>query len=449
MNTNKLSYVEHAYTTDHLWNTLEEVVTVGSRMAGTNGERRGTEVLERTFADIGDRSTVVDEFTIPGWQRGSATVAVPSRSEEIAADHEIVPLAGTTSADITAPLVDLGHGLPSDFETADTDGAIVMTTSHTPNDSERSYHRLDKYVQALEADAAGFVYSNYRTGCLPLAGEVGWHSRPSAIPAVGVSAEVSDRLARYCRDGSPRVRLQVACERGPATSRNVETVIGPDEGREVLLTAHVDTYEISEGARDNGVGCALVAEIGRLLTHVSGTLSHPVRLVVFGAEEIGMRGAYHWVETHDLENVKCVINVDGAGDTRDLRLMTNGFDSMETPFDTVTERLSVPLRTESEPNTTTDGWPFAAEGVPAVTVASDRQGSGRGWGHTHADTLDKLDPRVLRDLAIVLTGVVRECASDEFSPNAVSPSTVRRAIDARTEKRMRTLGQLPAESRTE
>lgn len=449
MDTNDLSFVEHAYTNDHLWNTLEDLVTVGSRMAGTEGERRGTDVLEQTFAEIGNRSAVVDEFTIPGWQQGNATAQVVSRSDEIDAAHEIVPLSGTTSADITAPLVDLGHGLPRDFEAADTDGAIVMTTSHTPSGEDRSYHRLDKYVQALEADAAGFIYSNYRKGCLPLAGEIGWHSRLSSIPAVGVSAEVHNRLARYCRDESPHVRLQVECERGQTTSQNVQTVIGPDEGKEVLLTAHVDTYEISEGARDNGVGCALVAEVGRLLTQLPETLSHPVRLIVFGAEEIGMRGAYHWAETHDLENVKCVINVDGAGDTRDLRLMTNGFESMEDPFEVVTEQLAVPLRTESEPNTTTDGWPFAAEGVPAVTVASDRQGSGRGWGHTHADTLDKLDPRVLRDLAIVLAGVVIDCASDEFAPNNVSPAAVRRAIDPQTQKRMRTLGQLPAESQAE
>lgn len=80
-----------------------------------------------------------------------------------------------------------------------------------------------------------------------------------------------------------------------------------------------------------------------------------------------------------------------------------------------------------------------------MTVASDRRGSGRGWGHTHADTLDKLDPRVLRDLAIILTAVVVACVNDDFRVSGKSPSSVLSTLDERTEKRMRTLGQLPLE----
>ena len=445
MDAERVELIGRAHGSDHLWTTLETLVDGGSRMAGSGGERRGAAVLERRFAELDPDRVHTEEFPIPGWRRGGASIRVPSRGAGIDAEHEILPLPGTPEADVSADLVDLGHGRPDDFEDAPTDGAIVMVSSHTPPDADRPLHRLDKFVSALESGAAGFVYGNHSEGCLPLTGEVGWHSRPASIPAVGVSAEVRHRLARWCRDGPETVRMQVDCRTEPATSRNVQTVVGPDRGREVLVTAHVDSYELGEGARDNGVGCALVAEIGRLLSRFGGNLDTPVRLVVFGAEEIGMYGASHWVETHDTEAVKCVVNVDGAGDTRDLRLMANGFEGMVAPFEAATDRLGVPLRTEHVANTTTDGWPFAAAGVPAVTVASDRHGTGRGWGHTHADTLDKLDSRVLRDLAITLTMVVLECVDDGFRIRHRSPAAVLDGVPPETKHRMRVLCQLGSE----
>lgn len=60
-----------------------------------------------------------------------------------------------------------------------------------------------------------------------------------------------------------------------------------------------------------------MAEVGRLLSRVE-TLKSPVRLVIFDAEERGMHGAYDWVAGHDLNDVRCVINVYGTGDTREL-----------------------------------------------------------------------------------------------------------------------------------
>jgi Zn-dependent M28 family amino/carboxypeptidase len=38
------------------------------------------------------------------------------------------------------------------------------------------------------------------------------------------------------------------------------------------------------------------------------------------------------------------------------------------------------------------------------------ESQGRGWGHTRADTLDKLEPRVLREQAILVTDLVADLA---------------------------------------
>jgi Zn-dependent M28 family amino/carboxypeptidase len=52
------------------------------------------------------------------------------------------------------------------------------------------------------------------------------------------------------------------------------------------------------------------------------------------------------------------------------------------------------------------------------------ESDGRGWGHTHADTLDKLDKRDFRDLAVVLSAGVLKLATEEFVPERVDPDTI-------------------------
>jgi aminopeptidase YwaD len=400
------SVVGDAYTSAESWETLESLVAVRNRMAGQEGETEGARVVADAFERASAREVEINEFEIPGWWRGSSSLDIGD--ETLTAPHEVIALPGTPSGDATGELVDVGYGLPEDFEERDLDGKIAVASSETPEGHGRWIHRMEKYAGAADAGAVGFVFRNHIEGCLPPTGEVGYHNRPGPIPAVGVSAEIGARLRRECEGES--ATLSVDCRNELTNSRNVEAIVGPDTDDEVLVTAHVDAHDISEGANDNGAGSALVAEIGRLLGQVE--LDTRVRLVTFGSEEIGLYGAYHWAETHDLDSVKCVVNIDGAGNSRNLGVGTNGFDEPRDTFEEVTDNLRVPLSTRDGISPHGDQWAFVQEGVPAVMAYSRSEGSGRGWGHTHADTLDKLDIRDLRALALVLTNVVVALAED-------------------------------------
>ncbi|MEF8757104.1 MAG: M28 family peptidase [Halobacteriales archaeon] len=407
-----------AYTNSVAWDLLSDLVGVGNRMAGQSGEREGAGLVADAFEDAGLREVEIDEFEIPGWWRGESMLTVEGeRTEEYAADHDVIALPGTPSGTGEGELVDVGYGTEAEFEAADLDGKIAMARSDMPGDADRWRHRMEKYADAYEAGAVGFVFRNHVEGCLPPTGEIGYHSRPGPIPAVGISKELGERLARECATGDPTATLEVECRNEPATSRNVEGVVGPDTDREVLVTAHVDAHDIAEGANDNGAGSALVAEVGRLLARAEAddVLDTRVRLITFGSEEIGLYGAYHWAETHDIGDVKAVINVDGAGNSRNLRVGTNGFENFEDAFEAVTDGYDAPLSTDDTVSPHGDQWPFVQEGVPAVMASTTSEGEGRGWGHTHADTLDKLDPRDLREVAIQLATVAAEVASDERS----------------------------------
>ena len=414
------SVVGDAFTSEHAWDTLVDLVEVGDRMAGQEGEKEGAAVVEAAFEDAGLREVGREAFDVPGWWRGSSSLSVEGRGDWTA-DHHVVALPGTPAGEVEAPVVDLGHGMPAEIDD-EVAGCVAMARSDVA-EGDRWVHRMEKYASAAEHGAVGFVFRNHVPGNLPPTGEVGYHDRPGPIPAVGVSKELGARLARYA-EKDETVALSVDCRNAPASSVNTHAVLGPDTEAEVLVTAHVDAHDVAEGAEDNGVGCALLPEIGRLLGAVADDLDTRIRFVAFGSEEIGLWGAYHLAETREAP-VRAVMNVDGAGSSRDPRVRIHGFEGLESAFAAAAERFDAPLTVNEEVVPHADSWPFVERGIPAATIGSVRDGAGRGWGHTHADTLDKLDPRDLRALATVYAESVLELADSDRDFPRREPEAVR------------------------
>jgi len=435
--------VGDAYTSTCGFRLIESLVDLEHRLPGSDGEAAAADLVADRFEAAGLRDVSLTEFPIPGWERGEVSVSVDGRGR-FADTHEVVGLPGTPAGTVSGELVDMGYAVPEEFEDVDLEGKLVMASSLTPEEYGRWVHRGEKYAYAAESGAVGFLFVNHIDGSLPPTGDVGDRTGPGPIPAVGVSAETGAKLKRYCADGSQEVTLSVDCLNPPATSRNVEATVGPDTDEEVLFTAHVDAHDVGDGANDNGVGCALVTEVGRLLKRVEDDLETRVRLITFGAEETGLYGAYYWTHTHDLDRVKCVLNVDGAGYSRDLSVHTHGFEAIGEVFEEVADDYEVPIDVRSGIRPHSDHWPFVQRGVAGAqgrTLAGD---SGRGWGHTHGDTLDKLDVRDLREVTVLLTEGVVKLAERDRSIESVDAEGIREAtVDQRFDVGMKATGSWP------
>ncbi len=435
--------VGDAYTSSRGFELIESLVDLDHRMPGSDGERAGAGFVAERFEEAGLDDVSLTEFPIPGWERGEASVSVEGRGR-FDGSHEVVALPGTPAGTVSAELVDMGYALPEDFDDVDLDGKLVMASSLTPDDYGRWVHRGEKYAYAVEAGAVGFLFSNHIEGCLPPTGDVGDRTGPAQIPAVGISKEAGSKLKRYCEGEAVEATVSVDCENYAATSTNVEAVVGPDTDEEVLFTAHVDAHDVGEGANDNGAGCALVTEVGRLLKQLEDELETRVRLVTFGAEETGLYGAYYWTHTHDLDDVKCVLNVDGAGYSRELQIHTHGFEAIGEAFEEVSDDADVPIDIQSGIRPHSDHWPFVQQGAAGAQGRTIAEGSGRGWGHTHGDTLDKLDVRDLRETSVLLTAGVLKLAEADRKIDAVDDTEIREAtVDQRFDVGMKATGSWP------
>ncbi len=436
-----VTWIGETFTSDVGWAHLEQLVDVGNRMAGSEGEREALELTRDALEAVGARNARLDHFEIQGWARGESSIVAEGL------ELDCIALPRSPPGAVSAELVDLGYGLPEDFEDAEVEGAVVMVRSDIPSYYDRYVHRREKYYHAVEAGAAAFVYRNHVEGCLPPTGSVGTQDDPiGEIPAVGVSSEVGARLARRF-EGEP-VEVAVEADVHDATSANVHAELGPHTDERVLVTSHVDAHDIAEGAMDNGAGTAMVVELANALATREGELDTRVEFVAYGAEEVGLVGSSYHAERTDHDTITAIVNNDGVVRDRTLSFYTHGFDDLEAAVDRLADRYGHPIETIPRLGPHSDHWPFVQHGVPGYHVMSTSDDVGRGWGHTFADTLDKIEQRDLREQAIFLTDLVVDLASEDVEVARRSPAEIAADLEAQNlAEGMKITGDWPYDER--
>jgi Zn-dependent M28 family amino/carboxypeptidase len=403
-----------AWTDDTAYSLVTELSRIDSRLGGSDGEREAASVVARALEASGVRDVSLDSFPTQVWTRGTSRLELidPERT------FDCIALPYSPAGEVEGDLVDVGHGTPREIRDADVSGRVAVASTTTP--SGRFIHRMEKYGCAVDEGAVGFVFVNHIPGQLPPTGSLRF-DREAEIPAVGVSRETGAWLTDASPPGSARLSVEATTEAGQ--SQNVVGTLGPrrasdgsgDGGGDgdghtddLLLVAHYDAHDIGEGALDNACGVAVVVAACRILSELD--LARPIRVAAVGCEETGLVGAEHLASTLD---PAAVVNVDGAGRFRDLVAMTHTSEATQAVTERVAEATGNPIRVKSKPHPFSDQWPFVRTGVPALQLHSDSGERGRGWGHTAADTRDKVDPRTLREHAMLTALLVRELAADD------------------------------------
>jgi len=414
---------------------------LGPRLGGSPGERRAADLVVEAFDEAG-LGPHVERFELAAWERGDAALRVSGERDGRPIERAFAApaLPYSPPGEVEAELVDVGYGTPEEIADADVEGAVAVASTTTPPEMGRFVHRMEKYGHAVDAGAAGFVFTNHVEGQLPPTGSLRFDAEGS-IPAVGVSKETGDWLREYADLGATAdLRVEAATE--PGESQNVVGSLGPDTDEAVVLAAHYDAHDVAEGALDNGCGIAsLVAALP-----VLRALEPACRVVVagLGSEEVGLIGAEALADRLDLDSVRAVVNVDGAGRARDLQAYTHGHDGLGELVEQVAGDAGQPVVVEETPHPYSDHWPFLRAGVPSLQLhsTSPEEGRGRGWGHTSADTRDKVDYRDVREHGMLAALLTAELAGGD--PERVDPEELAAALrGADAEAGMRAAGLWP------
>lgn len=378
---------------------------VGHRFAGSEGEKQAADFIAEKFREYGLSDVKEEEFQFQGWERGETKLTVSSPLEK---ELPAIALPYSPAASLERQLVDLGDGLEEDFQ-RDLEDKVVMVSSFTPSFKKRWIHRGEKYDRAVEAGAAGFLFVNHYPGNLEPTGSLR-SNQMGEIPGLGLSKETGAYLTRKLQNEEEvKVRLEVEVKGGKSLSRNVSGLLtSPEvEGEgEIVFGGHYDGHDISQGAEDNAAGVAALMESARVLGKFKGRLKAPIRFLAFGAEEMGLIGSKEYVSSHDLGKIGLVINLDGPGRARDVKILTSEFSALAAEMKNFSPVGEPGPTVEDVILPHSDHWPFVKEGVPGCFAVPKKDDSGRGWGHTSADTLDKVDPRNIKENVSLLAQIV-------------------------------------------
>lgn len=393
--------VSEIYTSSESMDNLKTLCDVyGSRFPGTPGDLGSVKWMVEKLRSYGVENAHYESYTIPGWKRGRATLKVTNPIEK---ELDVISLPHSLGDEIDAKLVyiDNGHVDVYDKRSEEIDGNIVMVTSRKiPFGMKRRVHRSEKFLRSVLAGARGWIYVNHYPAYGPPTGGVS-----PIIPAVGVSFEDGSFLARLLeRYGEVTVKIETTDENPDMKTYNVICDIqgASDDAEYVLGGSHYDGHDISQGAWDPASGVVTVLEMARVLNMVKDRLKRRIRLVCFGAEEIGLLGSRNYVRMHEdeMDDLRFMLNLDSAGGKGRKCVILHGHPELEPFVEQAAKEMKAELPHYQVFSMSSDHWPFVIKGVPAASSLGDPEDAqmrgGRGYGHTKYDTVDKVELKFLR-----------------------------------------------------
>lgn len=329
---------------------------IGHRLSGSPSADRAIAWGQQILAQYGADSAYVMPVTVPSWTRGDVAEAFALLPSEDARPLRITALGGSvpTPGDgwVEAPLL-VVRNLDA-LDTLDARGRIVLF--NRPMDpllinTGAAYggawdQRGRGAIAAAKAGAVGVLVRSltHALDTVPHTGAMGYEDGVTRIPAAAVSTVDASALARAQRDAASQgqdvvVRFRMNCrDLGEVVQGNV---VGEWRGSELpdeilTLGGHLDSWDIGEGAHDDGSGIVHTLEALRALKAVGYQPRRTMRFVLFINEENGNRGgktyAARAAEEHELglRHVAAMESDAGGFVPRGVRM-----DALDAPVDLV------------------------------------------------------------------------------------------------------------------
>jgi hypothetical protein len=376
---------------------------IGNRLSGSPALDRAIAWSAAQMKKDGLENVVTPRVMVPHWARGAESASVV---EPVQQPLTILGLGGsvaTPAEGITAAVVPV-----ADFEELERKGRSGITGKIVLfNAPYVSYGRTVIFRHSGPSRAAklGAVAVLVRSitplaAQLPHTGALEYSSDAPQVPAAAVTIEDATLIQRLTDAGNPvTVHLKMEAHTEPdAPSANV---IGEIPGSErpdeiVVMGGHLDSWDVGEGAQDDGSGCISALEAAHLIRQLGLKPRRTIRVVFWVNEENGGAGgrAYRDWAGATVRHHVASLEMDGGAETPLGFGVTAG---IQTPAAVARLRFVGALLERIGAGAITPGGggadiaPIMGDGVPGLALRT----TGAhyfDWHHTRADTVDKVNP---------------------------------------------------------
>ena len=392
-----------SFQSDLGYQIIESLTTeVGQRLAGTEAEARARDWGVAKFKQLGFKNVRIEPFQVDHWERHSEHAEITSPFPQKLMITALGGSIATDSAGIVGQVVRFENlQALKDAPMKGLKGKIVFVDEYMTRTQDGSGYGVavkKRSGAAVEAGKRGAVAALIRSvgtdhHRFPHTGQMTYDQNVVKVPIAALSAPDADQLHRALGRGDVEVKLQIDVQSyGKSQSGNVIAEIPGVTDEIVIIGAHLDSWDLGTGAVDDGAGIGITVGAAKLILDMNKKPKRTIRIVMFGAEEVGLVGAIAYAKEHANELDRHVVGTEsdfGAGKV--WRFDTNFAESKlykAKEIHKVLEPLGIALGSNNASGGP-DMGPLRMLGMPVVTLKQN------GWDyfdlhHTPNDTFDKI-----------------------------------------------------------
>ena len=376
----------------------EMLDTFGHRLSGSSNLEKTLEWIIDTMKKDGLENVHGEEVMVPKWVRGREYARMSAPWGKDLAMLGLGGSVGTGGKELEGEVLVVSNFDELKQRAKDAKGKIILYNVPFTTYGKTVQYR---YRGASEAAKVGAIASLVRSVGpysmnTPHTGTSAYEDGVKKIPHAAITLEDAAMMGRMSRLGL-KIKVTLYMEArsfGDVPSQNVMGEIRgseyPDEV--IVLGGHIDSWDVGEGAHDDGGGCVAAWHAVKLIKDLGLKPKRTIRAVMWTNEENGLRGgeAYRDNYINDLDNHILAMESDAGV----FKPSGFGFTGSDEAFAILQDIGTLLTKIDSGVITKGGGGadigPIMREGVPGMGLKVD--GTRYFWyHHTAADTFDKVD----------------------------------------------------------
>lgn len=402
------------------------VDTVGPRLSGSKGLEKAIQIMCQNLKEDGLENVHLEPVRVPHWERGEESAVMLEPRRQNMAILGLGSSIGTPPEGITAEVLVVTSFRELQRRAAEARGKIVVYNQPYTNYSDTVKYRTQGAVEAARVGALASLIRSVASFSIysPHTGIQEYQNGVPQIPTACITVEDAEMMSRMASRGSRIViQLKMGAKNYPdADSFNtVAEIIGSKYPEQVVLVSgHLDSWDVGQGAMDDGGGAFISWEALSLIQDLGLRPKRTLRLVLWTAEEQGGVGALHYYQLHkaNISNYSLVMESD-AGTFFPSGLQFTGSEKARAIMKEVMSLLqpiNVTQVLSAGEGTDINFWIRA--GVPGASLLDDLY-KYFSFHHSHGDTMTAMDPKQM-NVAAAVWAVVSYVVADmeEMLPRA-------------------------------
>lgn len=363
----------------------ESIDRIGHRLTGSENGAKAEQYAYDLLKSYGFSDVRFQPFEMNGWIREEMQLNIRTAAGGLSAVKAVALALTPARADLDGVLVDMGNGLEADYLAAPEKarGKIVLAALNIlpgSPDGTRNIHRSAKVTLAIEYGAKGIILFNSVTGGTLLTGTASIDGTLLPVPAIAIGLEDGMALKEQVAAGEVSAQIRMRNKTGQFTARNVIVRIEGSELPEetIVVGGHLDSWDLSPGAVDNGLGSFSVIDMARTFISLGLKPKRSVEFVLFMGEEQGLLGSKAYVrqaaKTGALDRIRFMLNFDM---TNDPRFFTATLEGSRPLFESISKTVmqvdtSFQNRFSARAGLYSDHQPFMLQGIPTGGAGGGR-----------------------------------------------------------------------------